>query len=246
MKTRLIFILCMIISIITFGQEKKQFKDEIKGVNVSPPRFAGVEKPISDLQKGPFESISDYMVRNVQYPQKAVESFDQGTAIVQFTVSATGEISDFNVINSVSKEIDEEVIRVLKTTEGKWIPGVNNETPVAMENEVSVAFKLTGLNNYNDFDYLGRKYFTKGGEMLCLKGNPQKAIKYYDKGIVLLPKDVSLLLMRGLARYEAGNKEGACQDWNRIKTLGGIGSDAYLDGFCKMEGYAELISILKE
>jgi len=44
MKTRLIFILCMIVSVITFGQEKKEFKDEIKGVNVSPPTFAGIQK----------------------------------------------------------------------------------------------------------------------------------------------------------------------------------------------------------
>jgi len=235
----------MIVSVITFGQEKKDYKDEIKGVKVTPPRFAGIEKSVLALQKGQFESITDYMARKVEYPQKSAESFEQGTVIVQFTVSATGEMSDLKVVNSVSREIDEEVIRVLKTTEGMWIPGINNETPVAMDNEVSVVFKIAG-EKYCDFDYLGRKYFSKGSEMLNVNHNPKKALTYYDKGIVLLPKDVSLLLMRGLARYEVGNKVGAFQDWNRIKALGGSVGNGLLDTYSNMEGYTALISILKK
>jgi TonB family protein len=234
----------MVVSVITFGQVKKESKDEIKEAKVSPPRFAGVVKSVSSSQKGQFESITDYMARNVEYPQKSVKSFEQGTVIVQFMVSATGEISDCKIINSVSNEIDEEVLRVLNTTEGMWIPGVNNDNPVAMENEVSVVFKISG-EKYCDFDYLGKKYFTKGSEMLNIKHDPKKALKYYDKGIVLLPKDLNLLLMRGLARYEVGNKEGAFQDWNRIKTLGGIVGNGLLDTYSKMEGYTALISILK-
>ena len=44
MKTRLIFILCMAMSVITLGQEKKEYAGQIKAVDVSPPRFTGVEK----------------------------------------------------------------------------------------------------------------------------------------------------------------------------------------------------------
>ncbi len=232
----------MIVSVITFGQEKKDFKDEIKGVKVTPPRFAGVVKSVSALQKGQFESITDYMERNVEYPQKSAKSFEQGTAVVQFTVSATGEISDFTVINSVSEEIDEEVIKVLKTTEGMWIPGVNNGNPVAMEKEVSVVFRLKDSKfSFND---LGKTYFSNGAKMLFTQQSPKKALKYFDKGITLLPNETGLLALRGMTRFELGDKDGALRDWTRIKNLGGLEGVGYTEQIIDMKGYAEMNRVL--
>ncbi len=82
--------------------------------------------------------------------------------------------------------------------------------------------------------------------MLYVREKPEKALKRFDKGIALRPNEKCLLLGRGLAKFEIGDKDGACKDWNRIKSLGGFESDSFLDNFCEMEGYAELVKILKE
>ena len=58
-------------------------------------------------------------------------------------------------------------------------------------------------------------------------------------------KNVSCLHV-GMCRYELGNEDGACEDWNKIKALGGIEADYQLDNFCEMKGYAELIRMLDE
>jgi len=235
----------MIVSVATIAQEKKAITGSLKEVSISPARFSESNKANPALAEGKTESIEKYLSRNVQYPETDAANFTQGTSILRFIVSPKGAICDITVLNSVSTDIDEEVIRVLKTTEGMWIPSSFNGEAVAAEKEVSVTFKLTDSPKNQEFDYLIRNYYTKGCEMLFKKKDPKKALKYYDKGIVLLPKDLNLLMARGMARYELGDMKGAYQDWNRIKALGGLQSEDYLNKYTAFKGGAELIQILK-
>ncbi|HSO85230.1 MAG TPA: energy transducer TonB [Draconibacterium sp.] len=241
MKTISFFATIMLAAVFAFGQ--KQNIDEVK---VTPPKFTGLNNAISMMNDGKFESIEDYLARNIEYPEKDAKILNQGTEVVQFIVSPTGELTDFTVINSVSPQFNEEVIRVLKTTNGMWEPGFNNSNPVAMEKEVSVVFKIEGNRFTPDFKTQASKHFSKGGEVFLTEHNPKKALKHYDKGILLLPSDESLLLMRGLARYETGDKDGAIRDWERIKMLGGNLNDDLLGKISSLKGYEELTHILSE
>ena len=214
-----IYFLCMVFSGIACGQNEQERMEHrnVDEIKVVPPKFTGISNAVPALRDGNLESIQDYLARNVAYPEKDVKEFNQGTEVVRFVVSPTGELSDFMVINSVSQKIDEEVIRVLETTKGMWIPGQNNGEPVAMEREVSVKFQLTGIPHPLDFKAQGTKYYTKASDLLVNRNNPKKALKFYDRGIRYLPNEEGLLLMRGLARYELGDKDGAYSDWSRIK-----------------------------
>ena len=88
------------------------------------------------------------------------------------------------------------------------------------------------------------KYYKKGSAALFAKESPKKALRCFDKGVILLPNDKALLVLRGLARYEVGNKDGALDDWTRVKNLGGIETDEYLKNFGDLKGYALMTSIL--
>ncbi len=242
MKTILILLMCIMFSMITLGQEKN-----LVGASITPPQFLGVKGIYPVAAQDAPGTIENYMSTNIQFPEKAIEQLTQGTCVVEFLVTEKGTLADFKVLNSVSREIDDEVIRVLKTTDGMWKPSLfNDKEPVAMTREISVAFKNTELGNYTNFIVLGRKYFSKGSDLFFMHNDPGKALKYYDKGVVMLPKDKGLLLIRGMARYEVGNMEGACQDWNRIKALGGLESDYYLDNLCGYKGYTTMAEILKK
>jgi hypothetical protein len=56
------------------------------------------------------------------------------------------------------------------------------------------------------------------------------------------------LLSRGICRFETGDKEGAHQDWERVKTLGGYDmEDSDLtENFKGLKSYDEFISMFKE
>lgn len=246
MKTFFILILCAILSVAAYGQQKSEMVDEVQ---VTPPKFTGSEEAVAILQGEKSESISDYLAKNVIYPEKAIKSMKEGTEVIQFIVSSSGEVSDFNVINSVSPEIDSEVIRALKTTNGMWLPGYNNGTPVAMNKEVSVTFKWGKFEDEaesKDFVAMAKSNFNKANKRFFIKRNPKKALKYYANSIRYLPNDACLLITRGLCRYELGDADGAHEDWARLKDLGkiDIGNKYLASNAHQLKGYEELTDIL--
>jgi len=250
MKTIFIFILSMTLTVVSFGQieEEKMKHVDVDEVQVTPPKFTEVKDAIQLMNKTKTKSIEDYVAKHIEYPEKDYKNFNQGTEVVQFIVLPTGVLADFKIINGISPQINEEVIRVLKTTNGMWVPGYNNGNPVEMEKEISIVFQVTGSVFDKDFETLARKHFTNGSIALFTKENPKKSIKLFDKGIKLLPSDESLLFMRGMARFEVGDKDGAYRDWERINKIGGTINvdDEYRAGLNELKGYAEANRIIND
>lgn len=250
MKKYFILLVCLTVSIIAFGQsETRDVMVNIGEVEVAPPQFTGIEN-VADMAK-PDKSllIKKYLIANATYPENALLCNKEGSEIIKFVVTPKGNLTNFEVINSVCSEIDEEVIRILKTTNGMWQPGLNNGEPVAMEKEVSVVFCANKSSFETVCEHFTKKAtanFISGNKKLYFKQNPKRALKYYDIAVRYLPNDESALYNRGMCRYELGDKEGAFRDWNRIVSLGGINVTDIASEAHDMQGYAEANRILKK
>lgn len=213
-------------------------------VEVSPPAFTAV-KVVEENSK---ESIDNYIAKEFRMPP-VIGTVHEGTEVVQFVVNPSGKLSDFNIINSVSPEVDQEIIRVLQTTNNMWIPGKNNGIPVAMEKEIAVAVK-TGTTDAEafkkDFMEIARTYFTRGAKKLYFHGKTKNALKQFEIAIRYKPYDKGLLMLRALCKMELGETEAAKQDLARIKKLGGIDSSSpYLsEDIKKIKSYEEIAELL--
>lgn len=201
MKTNLFFAAGMLIAAIATGQNQ-----ELKSIEVAPPKFK-TSAP---------ESVEEFIKANVGYPAETHKWRMEGTEVVQFVVTNEGKIKDFKVINSVSREIDNEVIRLLMLTDKMWIPGTKNGEPVSMEKEVSLAFQLSPAS---DFVEKAKWNMQKGNELFFLKNQPKKAIKYFDMAINYLPNNETIQGIRGYCKYMIGDAEGANRDWERANIL---------------------------
>ncbi|MGD9931565.1 MAG: energy transducer TonB [Mangrovibacterium sp.] len=247
MKRTMISMLCILLSVFAFGQVNQRIM--VGEIEVTPPKFAGTEKLVERMQMQNFSTIENYLISQIEYRQNTRKWYDEGTEVVKFIVTADGKVTDFEIINSVSPDIDEEIIHVLKSTEGLWLPGFNNGLPVDMEKEVSVSFcanPKSALENSTYFLDQAKHYFHRANRKLYDKHQNRRALRNYDRAICYMPNDKCLLATRGMCRYSVGDKDGACRDWNRLKSLGGTDSDYYLNNFCEMEGYAQLLSLLKD
>lgn len=78
---------------------------------------------------------------HLRYPAICAESGISGTVKVAFVVNKDGSVSDFKVIRSVDKNLDNEALRVLKSMP-KWKPGKQNGRPVRVRYNVPVRFNL--------------------------------------------------------------------------------------------------------
>jgi TonB family protein len=246
MKTILFFAISMLITTFAFGQEPQ----EVAEIQVTAPQFTGVENATLSQTESANLLIRNYLKDRINYPEKAQACNIDGTEVVQFTVTADGNLADFKIINSVCTEIDQEIVGVLKNTNGMWLPGYNNGKPVDMTKEVSMVFCLDNGSSKSTHEIFTEKathYFNSGNKNLFEKHNPKKALKFYSWGVNYLPYDHSLLLWRGMCRYELGDKEGAMDDWNRMTSLGcDIDMSEYITQIADLKGYNELIAILKK
>ena len=150
MKTKIFLLAVLIYPIVVMGQIFQKNVDEVK---VTPPVFTGIQKIIDVSGNVSDDPLCTYLAENYRYPARAAKCLKEGTVVVQFKVTSSGKLTDFEVINSVCPDIDNEFIRLLKTTDGAWQPGYNNSTPATMEKEVSMMFVANQEFQDNPKDY---------------------------------------------------------------------------------------------
>ncbi|GAB3926821.1 energy transducer TonB [Mucilaginibacter myungsuensis] len=70
---------------------------------------------------GGIDEFMNFLYNNVRYPMEDRMAKRGGKVFVQFVIEKNGSLSQFKIIKSVSKTIDQEAIRVIKSSP-KWKP----------------------------------------------------------------------------------------------------------------------------
>ena len=102
--------------------------------------FALVEvKP--SFQGGDANDFSKWVNQRLVYPEIAKENNIQGRVILQFTIDAGGNMTNVKVVRGVDKSLDEEAVRVVKTSP-KWTPGRQRDRAAKVTYTFPVIFQL--------------------------------------------------------------------------------------------------------
>jgi TonB family protein len=92
--------------------------------------------------KGGFKAFSEYLVKNMVYPEYDREYNIQGRVFLGFVVEKDGTVSNISVLKSVDQHIDKEAVRVLKNS-GYWIPGTEYGRKVRIHYTIPLNFALS-------------------------------------------------------------------------------------------------------
>ena len=112
---------------------------------IKPPVFKGCENlPADTVGSCTERKMLESIYRNIRYPGQAREEGDQGTMVVQFTITKTGEVADIDVKKSISNSCKWEVIRVVKEMP-RWIPATVDGEPVDVVVSLPFEFRLDGV-----------------------------------------------------------------------------------------------------
>ena len=87
------------------------------------------------------QELMNFLMKNVKYPKVAQDKGTQGRVILQFVVNKDGSVVEPTVVKSVSPELDQEALRVIKMMP-KWQPGKQNGEVVRVKYTIPVSFRL--------------------------------------------------------------------------------------------------------
>lgn len=126
------------------GNDEKNGKDI---ADVKADVIQVVEEPTYDVVEqmpsfpGGEGELLTYIAKNLKYPVIAQENGIQGTVIVRFVVSKTGEVDKVEVLRSLDPACDKEAKRVVANLP-RWIPGKQNGANVSVYYTLPIRFKL--------------------------------------------------------------------------------------------------------
>jgi len=217
----LIFAIC---SSLVFAQNEEE--SENSGMmNILEPTFKGTNESVN---------INEFIKENLDTPLNCQNLGIGGAVMVQFNVFPTGNLSEIQVIESVSPEFDRSVIRTLEATNGMWNPGTINGRPVPMEKEIIVVFKFEGTDLFKAAQMNKNK-----ADKLLKEGKYSRAIKLYSKVIGSCPNSETIIYRRGLAKYYIGDLEGASKDFERVADLNSHLANPMLTKLNEVADYAD-------
>lgn len=109
---------------------------------VIPPE----EKPQVIVQEMPSfpggeSALLQYVSEQIKYPEDALMNRIQGTVILRFVVSPTGDIKDVELIRGVDPLLDSEAIMVISGMP-RWKPGKQDGRPVPVYFTIPVVFRI--------------------------------------------------------------------------------------------------------
>ncbi|QHT69055.1 TonB family protein [Rhodocytophaga rosea] len=90
---------------------------------------------------GGWAEFYDLVGKNLKFPSQARKAKVNGKVFVQFVINESGELEDIQILKGLGYGCDEEVIRVIKLSSGKWIPGKLNNKSAKARVSVPVQFK---------------------------------------------------------------------------------------------------------
>lgn len=104
-------------------------------------------KPVSKTMNaraqfpGGLSALATYLSNEITYPEAAREQGDEGRVMVEFVVNPSGAITNINLMNYLSPELDAEALRIVKEMP-QWQPAYSNGEAVKSKVVVPIRFSL--------------------------------------------------------------------------------------------------------
>lgn len=111
--------------------------------NVDAQKRDKIEEP---QYPGGRKELLKYMEENMRYPDSMRDLDMEGEVVVEFYVERNGVISGVSVVKSVSKEFDDEAIRLTRNMP-RWTPGRKNGALVRYKMTMPINFKIKRQSN---------------------------------------------------------------------------------------------------
>ncbi|MFB9844641.1 energy transducer TonB [Mucilaginibacter ginsenosidivorans] len=136
---QLLFICVLIINCCSLKAQSKSAQIDTTHMEVNHPY--NDDDYTRPTFPGGLKQFYKYLAKSIHYPTSAVKGKIHGKVYLNFTIEKDGNVDSVKVIRGVSKDIDMEAIRVLKSSP-KWNPGTHHRNPIPYRYSIPINFEL--------------------------------------------------------------------------------------------------------
>lgn len=198
--------------------------------------------------KGGQAALDNFLSGKILYPEFSSQNCIAATIQVSFMINPNGQVADAKVQQGPGIDLDDEALRVVKLTSGKW------DIPAGYDKAVRVVLPIRFQPDYLKCQkrttpamsmkqaiatYQKRQELENAVTNYYINKREGKADLQKEATIIALKKELEIdeelykqLLEQADQKLKQGDKEGACKDWNFIKNTGSNLADSYLAKYC--------------
>lgn len=197
--------------------------------------------------KGGQKSLDSFITNNLIYPEYSKANCLQGTVKISFQLNNEGKVFASKVLEGYGTDLDDEALRIVRLSSGKWI------IPTGYDTTTSVVLPVNfSLRNYN-CEKRNKDELKAAIEAYTARQDLTRAVyNFYEKkargevnagdetGIIALKlqlgydeKYINQLYKKALRKYKQGDKDGGCEDLNSVRLLGSTIADKSIREKCK-------------
>lgn len=138
-----IFLICLFLQ----GNANSKFLIELSAPNSTIPVVNNTNKSFKIYSEelpqfpGGMEALIEFLSKNIRYPESGKTDNIQGTSLVRFDVYKDGSIRNTNIVGSLGRNFDLELLRVIKLMPN-WIPARKDGKKIKSSMTIPVKFQL--------------------------------------------------------------------------------------------------------
>lgn len=208
--------------------------------------FCSFQQPDEPQFRGGKKAMDRFIAENLIYPVYSKQNCIQGTIMISFRLDKQGIVSEAHVSSGMDIDLDDEALRIIGLTSGRWDipPSFYTSTNISIPISFRISDKTCALlskehiekavNRYKEEQEITRtitNFYSK-------KTNTTNAIN--EAAILELKKKLGYddayfdeLILQAKNKYKQGDLVGACKDLNMVKNLGSRKADDLLQSYCK-------------
>ena len=190
------------------------------------------------------DGFTSFLREKTIYPSFSKNNCIQGTVNISFKLDENGRVYSSRVTKGVLSELDEEALRLVRLSSGKWQIPAGYDTTVSVI--IPVNFKLAGYNcegkSNAEIANAIRSYQVEEGltnTVINFYKNIETTKPGQEVKIIAIKNQLGIddeylkaRIDNGLQKIKQGDKQGACEDFLFVKYMGSSLANEYLSKYC--------------
>ncbi len=202
--------------------------------------------------KGGPAALDAFLQSKIVYPEFSSQNCIAAAVQVSFMIQTDGRVTDAMIQQGPGIDLDDEALRVIKLTSGKWNIPADYKRAVRVVLPISFRPDYVRCQRNNGTSvpqmsmgqaiaaYQKRQELENAITNYYINKRSGKADERNESTIERLKQQLGIneelwkdVLDQANEKLKQGDKDGACKDWNFIKNTGSSLADDYLARYCK-------------